>query len=79
LNFIKNLEKISKKKSLLLTLPLVSSIMAHSLRVRAMASARLASEPRWKSREPHCVGESFEKRGKERKREVSERSFSQFG
>ena len=39
--------------SFFLTLPLVSSMIAQSLRVRAIASARLASEPRWKSREPH--------------------------
>ena len=52
--------------SFFLTLPLVSSMIAQSLRVRAMASARLASELRWKSRDPHWRGrfEFFFLRGK---------------
>jgi hypothetical protein len=64
----KTQRKLKGEKSL--TLPLVSSMIAQSFRVRAMASARLASEARWKSREPHWYNVFFF-----RSQEVSLRFF----
>ena len=42
--------------------PMVSTIMAHSLRVRRMASCRFCSERLWKSSVPHCRPRSVSRR-----------------